>query len=78
MIHIFEIDDNYIYIIIFIILERESVIDITEPCRYPVAVGIEKEYIPNHSLWATSQTNQARGPEFARLRGWRGRNEINY
>ena len=53
-------------------VERESVIDITEPCRYPVAVGLEKEYIPDENMWASSQTNNARGPSYGRLRGWKG------
>lgn len=47
-------------------------IDITQPCRYSVAVGIEKGYIPDKNLWATSQINTARGPQYARLRGWKG------
>ena len=48
-------------------------IDITEPCRYPVAVGLEKEYIPDKNIWATSKTNIARGPEYARLNGYKGK-----
>ena len=51
---------------------ENSVIDITQPCRYSVAVGIEKGYIPDKNLWATSKTNNARGPSYARLRGWKG------
>lgn len=50
-----------------------SQIDMTQPCQYPVAVGIEKGYIPDSNLWATSITNQARGPQYARLRGWKGK-----
>ncbi len=37
-----------------------------------MAVGIEKEYIPNRNIWATSSTNIARGPVFARLNGYKG------
>jgi len=52
--------------------QEPDYIDITEPCRYPVAVGMEREYIPNKNIWATSETNNARGPQYARLNGWRG------
>lgn len=44
----------------------------TNPCRFPVAVGIEKEYIPSNNIWGTSQTNIARGPQYARLNGYKG------
>ena len=57
----------------FLISESSPPIDITEPCRYPVAVGIEKEYIPDQNIWATTQTNIARGPAYARLNGYKGK-----
>lgn len=44
----------------------------TEPCRYAVAVGIEKEYIPNKNMWATSSTNIARDAQYGRLNGYKG------
>ena len=53
-------------------------IDITDPCRYPVAVGMEREYIPDDHIWATSETNIARGPSYARLNGWRGKCDIGF
>jgi len=55
----------------FIITLSHAQIDITEPCRYPVAVGMEKEYIPDKNIWATSTTNIARGPQYARLQGYK-------
>lgn len=44
----------------------------TEPCRYAVAVGIEKEYIPDKNMWATSSTNIARNAQYGRLNGYKG------
>ena len=52
--------------------ENEDHIDLTDPCRYPVAVGLEKEYIPDSSMWASSVASRGRGPEYARLNGWGG------
>lgn len=44
-----------------------SDIDITNPCQFPVALGMEKGYIPDSSIWATSEATSARGAEYARL-----------
>lgn len=33
---------------------------------------MEKYYIPDSNLWATSKTNRARDAKYARLRGWKG------
>ena len=52
---------------------EEGSIDITDPCRYPVAVGIEKEYIPDQNMWVTSMTNDQRAAHYARLNGWDGK-----
>jgi len=51
---------------------EEFEIVMTDACQYPVPVGLEKNYIPDKNLWTTSVTNQKRGPQFARLRGWKG------
>ena len=47
-------------------------INMTEPCQYPVPVGLEKGYIPDVNIWATTQINAIRGARYGRLRGWRG------
>jgi contactin associated protein-like 2 len=49
-----------------------NMIVMTDACQYPVPVGLEKNYIPDQNLWATSVTNRLRGPQYARLRGWKG------
>ncbi|KAK2186079.1 hypothetical protein NP493_204g10028 [Ridgeia piscesae] len=50
----------------------EEVIDIMEPCRFPVPMGVEQEYIPDKSLWATSWINYKRQAKYGRLNGWKG------
>lgn len=52
--------------------ETAAGIDMTSPCQYPVPVGLEKGYIPDENMWATSQINPLRGAKFARLHGWKG------
>lgn len=47
-------------------------INMTEPCQYPVPIGLEKGYIPDGNIWVTSQINAIRGAKYGRLRGWRG------
>jgi hypothetical protein len=47
-------------------------INMTEPCQYPVPIGLEKGYIPDSNIWVTSQINAIRGAKYGRLRGWRG------
>ena len=47
--------------------------DIMEPCRYPVFIGVEQEYIPDSSLWSTSNINSQRASKYARLNGWKGK-----
>ena len=34
--------------------------------------AIISEYIPDKNIWSTSQTNIARGSEYARLNGYKG------
>jgi len=52
-------------------------INMTEPCQYPVPVGLEKDYIPDSNIWVTSQINAIRGAKYGRLRGWRGMCVVN-
>ncbi|KAI0211781.1 Neurexin-4 [Lamellibrachia satsuma] len=49
-----------------------DVIDIMEPCRFPVPMGVEQEYIPDKSLWATTVINYKRAAKYGRLNGWKG------
>lgn len=47
-------------------------INMTEPCQYPVPIGLEKDYVPNENIWVTTQINELRGAQYGRLRGWKG------
>ena len=49
-----------------------AVVDLMEPCRFPVPMGVEQEYIPDVNLWATSRINSKRAAKYGRLNGWKG------
>ena len=63
IVHLFNLASNF---------SVNAVVDLMEPCRFPVPMGVEQEYIPDHNLWATTRINSKREAKYARLNGWKG------